>query len=377
MKYDNKYHLTNIYRQLKITLLQNLICVNNYNNYRTIDEKKVQIISDEFPPIIIYQMGKVGSKTILRSLEKANIKNFIGHAHSLTWTNINQDNHQNIDTQYRQFLRQLIDKYSGSIRFKVISLVRDPVASFISNLFHNYKNYLPDLKRIDRETAIRNIKSCLLKNFCEFDEQRDYICSWFDVHFRDVFSFDIFSVKFNTLKSYQIYSTKYSDLLIIKLEDLEKCHKQAFDEFLNISNFTLFPQNIGSSKWYADLYRQTLSQINIPEHLLDKIYSSRYSQHFYSEKELLNFRIKWTHKVSNIDNNTLSQLYNKLYVSSHVNQETKQNLEQKQESITLDSDIKTFVEKIAEHKNTDKNKIVNMLIRNNKTLLEQLSQIHA
>ena len=40
-----------------------------------------------------------------------------------------------------------------------------------------------------------------------------------------------------------------------------------------------------------------------------------------------------------------------------------------QESITLDSDIKTFVEKIAEHKNTDKNKIVNMLIRNNKHYL--------
>ncbi|MBF0450245.1 MAG: glycosyltransferase [Candidatus Magnetomorum sp.] len=257
-------------------------------------------INNKFPPILIYQMGKVGSKTIMRSLEETNIPNFIGHAHSLTWINITQDHYKNIDVSYRRLLRQMIDQYSGFIRFKVISLVRDPVARFISNLFQHYKNYIPNLKNIDEETAIREIIFCLLKNFAEFDEQNDYVCNWFDFHFRDVFTFDVYSVKFNRLNGYQIYSTKFSDILIIRLEDLRRCHQQAFYEFLGLPNFSLFSDNIGAKKWYANLYEKTLSQIRIPEHYLDIIYASRYSQHFYTEKELLSFKMKWINRASKI-----------------------------------------------------------------------------
>ncbi|KPA13125.1 hypothetical protein MHK_006661 [Candidatus Magnetomorum sp. HK-1] len=226
-------------------------------------------INNEFPPILIYQMGKVGSSTIRTSLAKAKISNPIVYVHYLSWSSINSVEKFFLDKpdhqipphiQFSKIVRQMIDKYMGQIRFKVISLVRDPVARDISSTFQNIKLGLPHIVHVDKKEAVNDILEYLLNEFHKFDENTDEVCTWFDKEIRDVLKFDVFSVQFNTVEGYQIYSTKYSDLLIIRLEDLTRCYKKAFYEFLGISNFSLVYDNKGTKKWYADLYLGDLDQ---------------------------------------------------------------------------------------------------------------------
>jgi len=242
-------------------------------------------ISDEFPPIIIYQMGKVGSKTIKYSLHKSSLKNFIGHAHNL--------NKNAAHGEEARITRELIDHFFGRVKFKIITLVRDPIAQIISEFFTNYQNYLPHIIHSKPDEAFNEVIEYLLDYFTQIDVINNRFVNWFDGHIKNVFLFDVYSQPFNYLKGYSIYSTKNIDILILKLEDLNNCYKEAFYQFLNIENFTLYSHNLGADKWYSDLYQNILNLIRIPEKNLDQIYMIKYCKHFYSEKELLAFKTKW------------------------------------------------------------------------------------
>ncbi|ETR67840.1 MAG: Glycosyl transferase family 2 [Candidatus Magnetoglobus multicellularis str. Araruama] len=104
-------------------------------------------------PIFIYQMGKVGSSTIKKSLNNTNLSNYIEQVHFLSWPAI-----QSIENDYikqnkpvpshiriGKVLRQQIDQSLGRIRFKIISLVRDPVARDISDVFQNIERDIPHM----------------------------------------------------------------------------------------------------------------------------------------------------------------------------------------------------------------------------------------
>jgi len=80
---------------------------------------------------------------------------------------------------------------------------------------------------------------------------------------------------------------------LIRLESLTTCHKKAFSEFLGIPDFKLLRDNTGNQKWYSDIYDQIVKEIDIPASVLDKIYHSRFANHFYSEKERFDFMKKW------------------------------------------------------------------------------------
>ncbi|KPA09281.1 family 2 glycosyl transferase [Candidatus Magnetomorum sp. HK-1] len=259
------------------------------------------LANNDFFPIIIYQMGKVGSSTIKRSLNHAYVPNKIEYVHFLSWSSI-KSIEKNYLKQNKQIpshilqgkrLRQKIDQSLGHVRFKVISLVRDPVARDISDVFQNIERDIPHVLNLNKQQATEEVLKHILNILNQFDEKIDYACNWFDKEIKDVFEFDIFSNEFDKNQGYQIYSTKYSDILILRLENLSACHKKAFKEFLGIPNFTLLHDNTGKNKWYSEIYDQILKEIDISDYVLDKIYHSRYASHFYTKKECIDFKKKW------------------------------------------------------------------------------------
>ena len=82
--------------------------------------------------------------------------------------------------------------------------------------------------------------------------------------------------------------------------------------------------------------------------VFETIYPSRHNLYFWASDDVVPFCENW-----------------KYFLNSHQNGTR---------AVMLDQDINTFVEQIANHKNMDKNEIVNMLIRNNKALLDTLAQ---
>jgi len=254
-------------------------------------------------PIIIYQMGKVGSSSIKASLEKLNLPNRIFHAHFLAWKGI-----EDVEKYYHSLsmgnmpghivssrqLRQFIDQTLGQFRWKIITLVRDPVARDISDVFQNLDRDFPDLLHAPENMFMSRISEHVHDLLNSFNESTDYACRWFDNELKDVFQFDIYAHAFDMSKGFSLYSAPHADILVLKLEKLSGCASEAFENFLDIPDFALSSENIAEKKWYHSLYKRFTQALILPQNILDKIYRSRYSRHFYADQEIADFKIKWS-----------------------------------------------------------------------------------
>ncbi|MCB2169936.1 MAG: glycosyltransferase [Deltaproteobacteria bacterium] len=257
-------------------------------------------------PVIIYQMGKVGSTSVMNSLNQMGIPN--QHVHRLSWSGITQAEERSQEggipeipdrlIRYREF-RNYIETHRHSTRWKVITLVRDPLPRQISCVFQNLNVLLPDVFQMNELSQQCNRIGDYLSNYLStFDESDDDACNWFDTELKDVFGFDIFSSPFDKKRGYTIYQTKYADILAMRIEQLSDCAGKAFKDFLGIDNFRLVNANASNEKPYYELYKQFLAQFKVPQDLLDKFYDTRLARHFYTSEDIEIFKKRWIPRVS-------------------------------------------------------------------------------
>ena len=83
----------------------------------------------------------------------------------------------------------------------------------------------------------------------------------------------------------------------LKLEQLNVCHQQAFKEFLGVNIPELKNTHVTeldpSKPMYLDFVKNTV----FPKGYLDRMYTSDFAQHFYSEDEISGFREKWSGRI--------------------------------------------------------------------------------
>lgn len=265
-------------------------------------------------PVIVFQMGKVGSTSIKRSLEALNLDMAIYHSHLLTKERIAKTEKERkkffrTDRQsylqrpwLNQFLSKEIGKKQGGKKWKVITLTRDPIARNVSTFFENLEVQVidsngtfeirSDYYGIPRAVVNSDDLQVLIDLF--FNKLRhESSLEFFDRELKEVFGVDVYASEFPKSRGYHIYRSSLADVLLIRLEDLNGRAREAFNEFLDIDNFTLKSENIGSQKIYAPLYRKFLQTIAWPESYLDKFYESKFMNHFYSENEIKGFRKNW------------------------------------------------------------------------------------
>lgn len=256
-----------------------------------------------FPPILIYSVGKAGTTSIQVSLVKAHIMNPIFHTHRLSW-NALKESHKNFRNAGLnvpnhiadgKYLRFFIDKTRGKVRWKIISLTRDPIACKISNLFETLKNY-PQLRNLAGDELVNGILTHLEKGFNEYDEENDRTNNWFNLELKDVFGFDVYAENFEPAAGYKITKAENADILIIKLEDLSRCGPEALQKFLGIHDFQLIKANVGSEKSYKEAYQRVLNTISLSTDTVERIYRSRYARQFYSEEEINIFKQHWANR---------------------------------------------------------------------------------
>jgi hypothetical protein len=294
-----------------------IISVGNPNTSKEIFNALVDILPENFPildlhgiyttsPIVLYQMGKVGSMSILKSLHSLDLKNPLYHVHLLTSEWMLET------TDYR--LRNLTDKgifleqtYNEMIRFKylrnhikrgvpggwkVITLVRDPIARNVSNFFHMIgSSYF--FQNLEGQIGEDDTNNTFIETFFERYERHNEPLEWFDVEMKKMFNIDIYEKEFKCSQGYQIYNEQNMDLLLIRVEDLHHCIKQAMQDFLEIENFELFNDNVGTDKTYAPAYKKFKETIKFPHDYIERMYSSKFMRHFYTDAEIEKFKLKW------------------------------------------------------------------------------------
>jgi hypothetical protein len=195
-------------------------------------------------------------------------------------------------------VRRQIDQTRGKIRWKVVTMVRDPLSRILSGYFHTLRqDFNPQSGRKEdylEDEVFEYINQRLVANS---GNNADAFCGyqWLICNIVHVFMIDPFCYKFNREAGYQIYSSPDTDLLVMKVERLNDVQQRAFYEFLGLRDFHLTPHNVGSTrKGSGELYKKAKKVVSFPEETVNCLAESFFMQYFYSENEIAQFRERWT-----------------------------------------------------------------------------------
>lgn len=255
-------------------------------------------------PVAVFQMGKVGSKTVDESVAEAYRKRGkkvpVIHVHVL-------NNFDKIEKgliaerglggggfgaiRNGRILRNLIEK-NPSIKWNVITLVREPVARNVGAFFQNLWSIIPDWR--ERYAKGNLTIEELQKVFISAMSVQNAPVAWFDEQLKPVFYVDVFSIPFPAEQGYYIYpETIRGRVLLIRLEDLNRIGPHAIKEFLELDEFELHNINIGENKEYAEIYKAFKSK-PLPLDYVQKTYEIKVATHFYTPAEIAEFTRRWT-----------------------------------------------------------------------------------
>ena len=252
-------------------------------------------------PLLIYQMGKVGSSTIRRSLEALNLDIHVYHMHYLSGIgymmklcraqSLPLQDHILTSIYCKKMLKR---QRAHKTKLSVISMVREPISKNISQFFQNVHVSYPEfrysekLKTLSQENLIDEMEEFFIKNFMHDDP-----LVWFDVELKQFTNIDVYKESFPHEKGYRIYENEHFRILLIRLENLNSKISEAMNRFLGIKNFILINENISKEKEYSQIYEEVKRKIKVPENYIEKMYSSKMAQHFYTSSEIDNFKKKW------------------------------------------------------------------------------------
>ena len=266
------------------------------------------------PPLLVYQMGKVGSSTVVRSLSVLKLDMPIYHPHFLSKDRIAEteakrkkffrtERYSYLKRPWLyQFLCGEIDKTLIGEKWRIVTLTREPIGRNISTFFENlavktlrygheyeiqsdYYDISPTIVKLD---ALEELTDLFLSRV-----RHNSPLVFFDRELKAIFGIDVFAREFPEANGYDIYEGEKADVLLIRLEDLNRCAREAFHEFLYIEDFALVDTNIGSEKEYAPIYKKFKQTVTLPETYMNDMYQSKYVQHFYSQEEIRRFERIW------------------------------------------------------------------------------------
>ena len=260
--------------------------------------------------IVIYQMGKVGSTSVWRSLESLDLELPVYHIHSLTAANI-QRNLNRAQTNFptfraiyseliqAEYLRRQLDRGNIKSPWSVITLVRDPMAKTLSSFFQALEVELHggiDYREGSQTEPQQQIVDTVLARFYEVyvnNPNRQHPFDWFDRELKTNLGMDVLAEPALGEKTYHIYKNKQANVLLLKLEFLTSSTQPAFQEFLGLENFKLTSSNVRAQKQYGSLYKDFLDRVELPANYLDWVYGFAPVKQFYSEAEIENFYQRW------------------------------------------------------------------------------------
>lgn len=250
-------------------------------------------------PTLVYQMGKVGSSTVVRTLERLHSPTPVVRVHSLNPTKVSED----IETlrETLGYLREhvvtsstLVQKHLdwGKFPCTVITLTREPIGRAISFALQDWQRQLPEvgnLHELRPEQIIRLVIEKLQPGSLHADPGR-----WFERELKSVFGIDVMEVPYDFGQGYVKIRSGPVDVLVIRMEDLDQSLQNSLADLydLNRRDIQIERSNVGKRKAYADLLAEVKEQLTVPPSVSERVWSTDYAQHFYGP-DLDRLRDKW------------------------------------------------------------------------------------
>lgn len=237
-------------------------------------------------PVLVYQMGKVGSKSIEASLHSQGVHNL--HVH---WMNpaairtLSGPPSSAFHVMRSHVIRSEVLGGLGDVR--VITPVREPVGRNVSSYFQNFDRIsgLPTASEI----SAGECRDDFLQNYPHGEPVQ-----WFDSEIDGVLGIDVFANSFPKKRGWKVLTRGQTSLLLFKCELPDSTIAHVIQEFLDLDEFEISRKNVSSQKEYGDVYSEFKRNVALPESYLDRIYDSEVARHFYSQTELRDFEEKWS-----------------------------------------------------------------------------------
>lgn len=253
--------------------------------------------SDATLPIVVFQMGSVGSSSIVSTLKGSVSEREVKHVHYMNGEALERIARTHTKAQKKipkhivtaQFLKKKIDR-SNVKKIDIITAVRDPIARNISAFFQNLDVL------INKDILLQKTSEEALGYAMELFMERynhDIPLTWFDNEMAQAFHFDIYSQPFPCSKGYHIIQTEKTNLMIIRLENFNQIGSEALQRFLHSGKITLSNRNSSETKWYSDIYSRFRNTVRFPKEFIDHMYSTKFMKHFYSSDEIDEFTARW------------------------------------------------------------------------------------
>ncbi len=219
-------------------------------------------------PIFVYQMGKVGSRSIYRSLLKQ-YPGVVLHAHTFS-------------KDYKGWkIRRLYHfVVSEKMPVNVIALIREPIGRNISAFFENFERDtgVPYRKS---QFSIKELETIFLSNY-----RHNVPLEWFDKHILKHFGIDVYATPYPESAS-ATYSRANVRLLVMQLEISDKEKTEAIEDFTGLTGLRLFNENLAEDKDYAETYRDFKVKAKLPLDYVSTMCESRYFNHFFSKAVMI------------------------------------------------------------------------------------------
>jgi hypothetical protein len=229
------------------------------------------------PPLLIYQMGKVGSSSLKKSLSPI-WPGLTIHAHNIAR---DKENRPDVGLVYER----VIDK--GDPVY-VISPVREPIGRTVSAFFQNFERHT-GVRYCDSTFSTEDLIEIFLRR-CGHEGP----LTWFERHFTPIFGIDVYQYEFPS-DGVEVIKHGNTNVLLMRCELPDAVKEAAVKKFLNLAGFSLQNRNLGRQKEYAETYERFKQAFVPPDWYVSKMYDSRFFKHFYgAEKDT--WVTRWTRR---------------------------------------------------------------------------------
>lgn len=235
-------------------------------------------------------MAKVGSLSVYFSLKKWTKRQSIFHIHSLSEKEVRDgiklcfENNIYPGSKSPVFLinNKIIDKGKS---YKIICLFRDPLERNISAFFDALEFYIEN----DFNKSFKDLEQLYFEKL-----HHNYPIDWFDNQFFEATNIDVYNYNFDREQGYKIINENNVGILLMNSSLDDSVKEELIVDFCNLTTFKLNNRNVGSTKEYANLYKDFKSRIRFSKEYLNQLYKSKYTQHFFSEQIIKRQLDKWS-----------------------------------------------------------------------------------
>ncbi len=239
--------------------------------------------------VLVYQPKKVGSSSVYFALEEAGIS--ASHIHALS------SYYKMIPWYYKPY-EEIFEIWKNKImpfqNVKVITMVRDPIARSISDLF----DYIQSDYMTDEEFRGDDLRSSVIRKL--YDDihfgKKGYMLDWFDNELYKTFGINVFEYDFDKKKGYTYITRGNIEILVMKVETMDR-NTDVIKRFIadpRLDKAEFQRRNVGAKKPYRYLYNDIKKTIKIPKEIKEFYYNNNEALlHFYTEEEINDFNQKW------------------------------------------------------------------------------------